>query len=108
MLCACVQQLFHNSARESHDSLCALNAEPDAAPMSQVIREGRVDVTLQLPASACCVSLLDCRQGDALLGMQDDSGGKDIAYALENGEVQVEPSPPPPLAPSHVNRMQPE
>ncbi len=54
-----------------------------------------MDVTLELPGSACCISLLDCRQGDALLGMQDDSGGKDIAYALDNGEVQVQPSSPP-------------
>jgi hypothetical protein len=57
----------------------------------QVVRDGRVDVTLELPGSACCICLLDCRQGGALLGMQDDSGGKDIAYALDNGEVQVQP-----------------
>lgn len=53
------------------------------------MREGRVDATLELPGCACCLCLLDCRQGDALLGMQDDSGGKDIAYALDSGEVQV-------------------
>jgi hypothetical protein len=58
-------------------------------PWLQVVRDGRVDVTLELPGSACCICLLDCRQGGALLGMQDDSGGKDIAYALDNGEVQV-------------------
>jgi len=65
------------------------------------VREGRVDALFELPAAACCLQLLDCRQGDALLGMQDDSGGKDIAFALDNGEVQVCGSclPPPPLPP---------
>ncbi len=52
-------------------------------------------MTLELPGAACCVCLVDCRQGDALLGMQDDSQGKDIAYALDNGEVQARPPTPP-------------
>ena len=65
-----------------------------------MVREGRVDVTLELPGCACCLSLVDCRQGGALLGMQDESGGKDIVCALDNGEVQV----PPPF-PSHLSTL---
>jgi hypothetical protein len=69
----------------------------------QVVREGRVDVTLELPGCACCLSLVDCRQGGALLGMQDESGGKDIVCALDNGEVQV--PPPLPLPPFNAARV---